>query len=485
LQLLFIFETSCNLTPVAKLTINHQKMNAQTEFNFMKNNIVFGFLLILAAPAFAQDQLSAYIDEGLHNNLVLKDRNVSLKQSLLALKNAKSYYLPTVTFNADYLSAQGGRIITLPVGDLLNSVYSSLNQLTSTQKFPQISNQSAQLLPNNFYDARLHITYPLLNTDIYYTRQISRQVVVLQQYEVDIYRQDLIRDIKQAYFNYCLAVETISIYREALVLMDQNLRVNQSLLKNGKGLPANVLRVESEQQNITAKIIESDNLRMNARNYLNFLINRPLTDSVNFEGPQVSDSLRGRLTKIADAIIDIQERGELKKINTEIELYNTRLKLNQSYYIPKLNTFLDLGSQASDFKYNADSRYYYVGAQLTIPVFAGGRNRNNVKQARLDLVSLGLQKDLLTHQLEMATATAQNNLASAWTACKATEKQQIAAKAYFNLIEKGFKEGANSLLEFMDARNQLTISALQLNINQYNLLLQLAEYERQTAVSKI
>ena len=193
----------------------------------MKTNIVFGLLLVLAAPAYAQDHLSAYIDEGLHNNLVLKDRNVSLEQSLLALKNAKSYYFPSVTFNADYLSAQGGRIITLPMGDLLNSVYSSLNQITSTQKFPQISNQSAQLLPNNFYDARLHITYPLLNTDIYYTRQISRQVVVLQQYEVDIYRQDLIRDIKQAYFNYCLAMETISIYREALVLMDQNLRVNQ------------------------------------------------------------------------------------------------------------------------------------------------------------------------------------------------------------------------------------------------------------------
>jgi len=80
---------------------------------------------------------------------------------------------------------------------------------------------------------------------------------------------------------------------------------------------------------------------------------------------------------------------------------------------------------------------------------------------------------------------AQNNVASAWAACKATEKQLDAARAYFKLIDKGFKEGASSLLEFMDARNQLTTSALQLNINRYNVLLQLAEYERQTAVAKI
>jgi outer membrane protein len=447
----------------------------------MKKNSVFAFLLLSMTPAVAQDPLSAYIDTGLNNNLVLKEKNISLEQSLLSLKNAKSYFLPSVAFNADYLSAEGGRMISLPLGELLNPVYSTLNQLTSAQKFPQIGNENAQLLPNDFYDARFHITYPLLNTDIYYNRKISQQAVTLQQYEVDIYRQDLVRDIKQAYFNYCSATEAISIYKEALILVDENLKVIQSLLKNGRGLPANVLRVESDRQNITAKIIESDNGRRNARNYLNFLINRPLTDSINFEGPPVSDSLTARLTEAPE----IRDRGELQQINTGIELYHTRLKLNQSYYLPKLNGFLDLGSQASDFKFNSGSRYYYVGAQLTIPVFAGGRNRNSIKQAQLDLVSLNIQKDQLTHRLEMAAVTAQNNLASAWAVCQAAEKQLEAAKAYFKLIDKGFREGANSLLEFMDARNQVTTSALQLNIDRYNVLIQLAEYERQTAVSKI
>jgi outer membrane protein len=447
----------------------------------MKKSALFLFASIFVIPVFAQDNVSAYVDTGLSNNLVLKDKNISLRQSRLALENAKSYFLPSASFVADYLTAEGGRTISLPTGDLLNQVYSTLNQLTSSQKFSPVSNENEQFLPNNFYDARLHITYPLLNTDIYYNRQISRQTVVLQQVEVDIYRQDLIRDIKRAYFEYCLSTEAVGIYKEALVLVDQNLKVNQSLLKNGRGLPANVLRVESDQQNIAAKIIESDNLRMNARNYLNFLINRPLTDSINFEEPRVSDSLAAPLAEVPD----IQGRGELKKINAGIELYNTRLKLNQSYYTPKLNTFLDLGSQASGFKYNSGTRYYFFGAQLAIPVFAGGRNRNNISQAQLDLVSLRLQKELLTHRLEMAAAMAKNNVVSAWAACKATEKQLAAARAYFNLIDKGFTEGANSLLEFMDARNQLTISALQLNINRYNVLLQLAEYERQTAVSKI
>jgi len=459
----------------------------------MKKYIPLVLLLPILTRSFAQDRisthsrdyLSAYVDSGLNNNLVLKDRDVSVQQSLLALKNAKSYFLPSVTFNADYLTAEGGRIISLPTGELLNPVYSTLNQLTASRKFPSIGDENAQLLPNDFYDARFHITYPLVNTDIYYNRKISRQAIVLQEYDLDIYRQDLIRDIREAYFDYCSATEAISIYREALILVDRNLKETQSLLNNGRGLPANVLRVESELQNISAEIIESDNGRLNARNYLNFLINRPLTDSVNFEEPSVSDSLTARLTEIPDGIIDIGGRGELKKISAGIELYGTRLQLNQRYYIPRLNTFLDLGSQASDFKFNSASRYYYFGAQVSIPVFEGGRNRNLIRESRLDLLSLHLEEDLLIHRLEMAAAMARNNVVSARAACKATEKQLTAARAYFNLIDKGFKEGANSLLEFLDARNQLTTSALQLNISEYNVLHQLAEYERQTAVSKI
>lgn len=447
----------------------------------MKKYLTGVFVCFTILPAVAQDRLADYIRIGLANNQVLKEKKISIEQSLLSLKNARSYFLPSVNFITDYLSGEGGRTFAFPAGDLLNSVYTTLNQLTSTQKFPQVNNADAHLLPNNFYDARFRITYPLLNRDIYYNREISRNETVMKEYEVDIYRLELIRDIKQAYFNYCSSINRLNIYNDALTLVKQNLTVTQSLLKNGKSLPANILRVESELQNITAKIIESDNGRVNARNYLNFLINRPLTDSVLFTEPQAYDSLANEPITISE----IQERAELQRINTGIKLYNARLEFNRSYYLPKLSTYLDFGSQASDFKFNTASRYYLFGAQLNIPLFNGERNQNNIKQAKLDLESLHLQKDLLISQLQMSVATAQNNVASASAACKAAEKQLLSAKAYFNLIDKGFREGANSLIEFIDARNQLTTASLQLNINQYNLFLQMAEYERQTKVSKI
>ncbi len=436
---------------------------------------------LVAALASAQHKLSEYIGSGLENNLTLREKNISLEKSLIALKEAKSLFLPSMNFIGNYLSAEGGRVITFPAGDLLNSVYSTLNQLTSSQQFPQIKNADVQLLPNNFYDVRFHITYPLLNTDIYYNKIIRQQEVILQQYDVEIYKQELTKEIKQAYYNYCTAINAVSIYKNALELVNQNLKVNQSLLRNGKGLPANVIRAESEVENISSRIIETENTRLNAKYYFNFLLNRSLADTVEAEDNPLPDSL---LIVIAE-IPNITNRSELHKINTGIKLYNTQLKLNRSYYIPKLSSFLDLGSQYSDFIFNSQSRYYFLGMQLDIPIYNGNRNRFKIQQTQFDIKSSELQKTFVSTQLQMAAGVAQNNLKSAYATYQSSEKQLVSAKAYFNLIDKGFKEGINSLIEFVDARNQVTTAELQVNISRYKALNQMAEYERQTTNSQI
>ena len=148
----------------------------------------FSSLIILfALCASAQDIPKQYINEALNNNLVLREKQVSLDKSLIALKEARSLFLPTTWFETQYTLAQGGRSIDIPVGDLLNPVYKSLNQLTGTNNFPVINNRSEQLLPNNFYDVRIKTTMPLINPDIKINRDIKSQQILLRQNEINIY----------------------------------------------------------------------------------------------------------------------------------------------------------------------------------------------------------------------------------------------------------------------------------------------------------
>ncbi|SMD43854.1 Outer membrane protein TolC [Aquiflexum balticum DSM 16537] len=428
----------------------------------------------------AQQILSDYISEGLQNNLVLKDKYISLDQSLLALKDAKSFFVPAVDFGANYTLARGGRAIILPLGDLLNGVYSTLNTLTDRQVFPQLENIEEQFMPNNFYDAKFRVTYPVINPDLHFNKIIRQQSVKLEEYEIEIYKAELVKNIKQAYYQFCLAYTAKQILEESKILVEQNLKDNRSLLANGKGLPAQVLRAESEVENINAQLIEAENKMANASYYVNFLLNRPLQIPVAFEIQKIEEAEISRLLQEDN----YSGRAELVKIATAKNIQETVLKMNRNFAVPRLNTFMDLGMQGFDFDYSQQSRYALFGLNLSVPVFQGGRNRNEITRTKNEIDAISYQTELLDHQIDMSIRTAKNNIRAADAVKKSAESNFKSASAYLRLIDKGYKEGTNSLIEFIDARNQFTLSELKVTIANYGLLSTVAQLERELETLK-
>ena len=76
---------------------------------------------------------------------------------------------------------------------------------------------------------------------------------------------------------------------------------------------------------------------------------------------------------------------------------------------------------------------------------------------------------------------AKNAVENAYQSYQSSLKQLEAAQSYQRLIEKGYKEGVNTFIESIDARNQFTSAQLLVTINQYRLLSAKANYERETA----
>jgi len=435
-------------------------------------------LLMIRLSVNAQEIPRQYIDEALSNNIVLKEKKVSLDKSLIALKEARSLFLPTTWFETQYTLSQGGRSIDIPVGDLLNPVYKTLNQLTGTNGFPVISNRSEQLLPNNFYDVRIKTTMPIINPDLKINKEIRQQQILLQQNEVDIYKRELIKEVKTAYYNYLMSGESVRIYQNALLVVNENLRVNQSLLKNGKGLPAYVSRAESEVKQVESQFQNATNEHQNAKTYFNFLLNKSFNDSIIVADISLDENLFSESAVKKDNVLS---REELKSLGISKDISKNVLKMNQSFRTPRLNAFLDLAAQDFDFKVSDKSFFYLGGVQLQVPIFTGKRNLYKIEQTKLEAQSIELETSNTKRQLELAASISKNNAASAYSNYQAAIKQHESSQKYFKLIDKGYNEGVNSFIEFLDARNQLTNSELQVNISKYKTLAALADYERQTA----
>lgn len=431
----------------------------------------------------AQNQLDQYIKEGISNNIVLQQKQISLKQAMYSLKTANSYFLPSVNLEGDYTSGEGGRNISIPVGDMLNPVYSTLNQLTQSSQFPQLDNIKVNFFPYHFYDVKVRTSMPILNTDLIINRNIQNQGVHLQQYEVDIYKRELVKDIKTAYYNYLSAFSAVKIYQNALKVAEEGKRVNESLLKNGKGLPVYILRSESEIAEINSQIVEAGNKAKAARRYFNFILNRDLDAAVD-----TSYNIEIKISEV-DSILSerygVSGREELKALETAKSINKSVLKMDRLHWVPKVNAFLDLGAQDKIWNYNSDSKYYLFGLQLKVPIFEGFRNSYKSNEAELNVRNAQLKLDLTQKQLKLVQRNVRDDLIAARQNYYTAIKKYKAASSYERLIEKGYRQGANTFIETVDARSQLTQAAIMLNINTNKVLSALASYERVIAANNI
>lgn len=418
------------------------------------NIIVFTGLF--GSSAFAQEtRLDAYIHEGFSRNQAIARQNFQLERSMMALQEARAYFMPTASVISTYTKAGGGRTIDIPTGDMLNSVYATLNQLTQSQKFPQLENQSVQLTPDNFYDAKLRASLPLVNTEIWYAKKLRQEDITRQQAIVNVYKRQLVKDIKTAYYQYFQASRAVDIYHNALQLVMENIRVNKSMLDNGIRNSTSLTRAQTEQQRMEASIVQAQNEQKNAKAYFNFLLNRNLQDSIILDSAILH-------TNITLPSASPQQREELVQLESGHRMALLAEKKERSAFTPKVSTFLDLGSQGFDFAFNKDTRYYLWGLNLQWDLFTGGQRKYRIRQANADAEIAQAAYNETQQGIQLEQQRAANNHRTATVNFNSAQTQLQLAEKYYRDQFKVYKEGQLLYIELLDAQNQLTQARLQL-----------------------
>ncbi|MBO9154061.1 TolC family protein [Chitinophaga sp. GCM10012297] len=419
---------------------------------------VINLIVFIGLPGgiFAQEsRLDAYIQEGFSRNQAIARQNFQLERSMMALQEARAYFMPTASVISTYTKAGGGRTIDIPTGDMLNPVYATLNQLTQSQKFPQLENQSIQLSPDNFYDAKVRASLPLVNTEIWYAKKIRQEDITRQQAIVNVYKRQLVKDIKTAYYQYFQATRAVDIYRNALQLVMENIRVNKSMLDNGIRNNTALTRAQTEQQRVEAAIEQAQNNRLNAKAYFNFLLNRGLQDSIVLDSAILNP----------DAALPAtgpQQREELVQLESSRRMALLAEKKERSAFTPKVSTFLDLGSQGFNFAFNKDTRYYLWGLNLQWDLFTGGQRKYRIQQASADAAIAQTAYNETQQGIQLELDRSANNHRSAAANFGSARTQLQLAEKYYRDQFKVYKEGQLLYIELLDAQNQLTNARLQL-----------------------
>ena len=437
------------------------------------------FLMAVAIVAVhslkAQSKLDEYIRDGLASNQSIRQQTFMLEKNVYALQEAKSMFLPNVSFLTTYTKTDGGRTIDFPAGDLLNGAYATLNQLTGSNSFPQLQNQHILINPDNFYDAKFRTSLPILNAELLYNKRIKQQQIDLQKSEVLLYKRELVKEIKIAYFKYIKAINAVKIYESSLRLVEEGQRINNALFNNNKVNRTAVIRSNNEVSKINASLIAANKTAESARYYFNFLLNRPLTDSIlvnDMIALPGQDNLSGST---------VNNREELTKLKIAKDINGNLNGLAKSYLIPRIGTYLDLGSQAFNWKVNKQSRYYFWGVSLEWDLFSFGKNSYKIKQTEADFQAIEAQTDYVQQQLLTELKVRQNDMQSAIAHYKSAQSQLKTSQTYYDDVLKLYKEGIAIYIELLDAQNQFIDAQLNANIALFDTWIAYAAIERANA----
>ena len=436
--------------------------------------------ILFAQATTAQNILEDYLRKGLDSNLALRQQSFDLQKAQLDLKRAKTLFYPQANVSSQYTLANGGRTQDIPIGDLLNGVYSTLNDLTSSSKFPQVQNQSIAFLPNDFHDTKLEVSVPVVNMDIRYNRQIREEQIHTQQARIDVYKRELVKTIKQAYYQYLQADRSVAIYNNALALVQENLRVSEKMVNNGTATKESVLRAKAQVSQVQAALIEATNNRQNAAAYFNFLLNQPLETTV------IADStVTEQFNTAMPVSLEVPAaREELAQLKSTQKVLATSLRMNKSYLVPTLNAFYNIGFQGFQFKFNGDQFYQLGGLQLKWNLFRANDNKYKIQQSQLDLDALANQTKEVEQQLSLQVRTAYNNYYSSLQSLQASRDEVYSAQETYRFTERRFREGQALQLELIDIRTQLTNAQIRYSLAQLAVLTRAAEVERATASYK-
>ncbi len=444
------------------------------------------YLFFVSLGTFAQAVpsspiLESYIQEGLKQNLGLQQERLELLKSAENITQAKANFMPKVTFNPNYTLAAGGRRLEFPIGDLLNPVYSTLNQLTKTNNFPQVENVNQLLAPNNFHDTKVSFQYPIFNTDIRYNLLIQRDLLSAQEAKKRVLENEIRYSITTAYLQYLQTLEAQKIFDASRKLLTDFVKLNEKLVGNNVATKDVIYSAEYEVSKLDQQVAVLDKNRQSVQVFLNYLMNRDFSAEIVADTNLVNAPIVA--TNLAELKADaLNNRQELSQLRTNIKVSETAIKLQEMNAI-RPQVFVGGNTGFQGFGYTFKNQAYLIGQiGLSWDLYHGYEKKSKIQQAKIQKDILDTKFEEVQKQIQLQILQAYFELEAAKKALNTAKDGTVKAEKYFKIVESRYRNGQAIMIEYLRASNEIITARLQESVAKYDILVKQANLDKVGAV---
>ena len=439
--------------------------NAKTPVRFRSFIALLAATIAMAGAASAQEipaverVAQSLVAEALAANLELDQAELNVDARLAVLDQARAEYLPQIDLQLRFTDANGGRTIEVPA---LGIDFRFLREREQ---------ESFVRLTQPIYDARRAAE----KRGAGYAWDASR-------HGLEAYRLRLARDVRQAYYRWLTARESIGVLEATAGLARENERVNDSLYRNGKVTKDLRLSAEAEHLEITQQLLRARAAEDLARRYLNLLCNAPLDREP--EAPVVTDADLPRMAQgiptargVALEQRAVDRRAELRELDSGIAASGEAESAARAAFKPQLAFAVDAGTQGEEWDYSVEDSYVLASVILRFNLFNGGGDRAAIREARARTAGLTAGRQLAEQQIRIEVQEAITDLEVAEASLETASRRIEAADAAYAIIAKKRDLGQVSSAEYLDAQRALTQARLNGNVTRFQALGALAQVE--------
>ena len=316
---------------------------------------------------------------------------------------------------------------------------------------------------NNF-SAGVSASMPLVNAQLWKSLKISGLDVELAVEKARSSRLDMVTQVKNAFFSTLMAKEAFDVYKQVYENAMQNLAETQKKYDAQKASEMELVRAKTTVANAIPNVYNAESSVILALWQLKAVLGVDLDMNLDVAG-KLADYAEHMLYDIKEnEEISLDRNTTMKQLAIQAEMLSETIKVQQYANIPSLAMVFNysINAMTNDFNFSEYrwTPYSVVGFSLNIPIFAGGKRYNQIRQARNQYEQVKLQTINTERQLKIAI---RQNLATMETSMKsyyAAQDAVASAQKGYDITEASYKVGRSTLIELNDAQLALTQSRL-------------------------
>lgn len=334
----------------------------------------------------------------------------------------------------------------------------------------------------NTLNASASAALPLVSAQLWKSIKISGMDVELAVEKARSSRLETVTQVKNSYFAILFAKEAFEVYKSVYENAMDNFKEVQKKYDAQKVSEFELVRAKTTVEQAIPNVYNAESTVILALWQLKAVLGVDLEMNIDVAG-QLSDYSQQMFYDIHQHdSVSLDNNSAMKQLAIQTEMLAETVKLQKYANIPTLAASFNFSymSMANDvaFKNFPWIPYSTAGISLSIPIFAGGKRYQAIRQAKNQYEQVKLQADNTERQLMIAVRQNLNTMEMNMKSYYAAQNAVASAQKAYDIAEAAYRVGRSTLIELNDAQLALTQSRLAESQAIYNFVVAKAQLEQ-------